>query len=77
MITPHDQYLSLGRSPESIIKAYKDLFTAHLDGDEIKEIRCATNGNYVLGEQRFQEQIESMLKRRVCPGKPGRPKKEQ
>ena len=39
----------------------------------IDEIRAATNGNYVLGNTRFKEEIAHMLKRRVTKGKAGRP----
>ena len=41
------------------------------------QIRSATNGNYVLGNKRFQEQIAKALGRRVTKGKAGRPKKDQ
>jgi len=49
------------------------LFKADLDEPVINEIRQATNGNYALSDQRFQAQIAAMLKRRVTPGKTGRP----
>jgi len=41
------------------------------------EIRMATNGNYVLGNTKFQEQIAQALGRRVTKGKAGRPKREE
>jgi putative transposase len=41
----------------------------------IDEIRTATNGNYVLGNSRFQAQIAMALGRRVVPGKSGRPRR--
>ncbi len=40
------------------------------------EIRAATNGNYMLGKKRYQEQIAQALERRVTRGKAGRPAKE-
>jgi putative transposase len=67
LITPHEQYRSLGRS------AYRELFSAHLDPQRIDEIRRATNGNYALGNERFAEEIEQVLKRRAVPGRSGRP----
>jgi putative transposase len=67
VITPHEEYLRLGR------EAYRALFAAHLDPQRIEEIRRATNGNYALGSQRFQTEIEHALRRRVTPGKSGRP----
>ena len=41
----------------------------------IDEIRTATNGNYVLGNSRYQAQIAMALERRVVPGKSGRPRR--
>jgi len=39
----------------------------------VDAIRKATNGNFVLGDSRFAEEISQALKRRVVRGKPGRP----
>lgn len=75
LIRPHDQYQRLGRVPDERLSAYRALFAAHLDSDHVDAIRQATNGNYVLGDQRFQAEIEEALRRRVTPGKPGRPVK--
>jgi putative transposase len=51
------------------------LFRAHLEPGLVDEIRQAANGNYVLRDARFSEEIEGMLQRRVTPGKAGRPVK--
>ena len=40
--------------------------------DVIDDIRSSTNGNYVLGNQRFKDEISAILKRGVVPGKAGR-----
>ena len=74
LITPHAQYLGLARTGESCRENYRALFKAQLDPDVITRIRAATNGNVVLGNKRFEEQIAKMLKRRVTLGKAGRPK---
>ena len=42
----------------------------------IKGVRALKSSNYVLGNERFKEEIANMLKRRVTPGKAGRPAKE-
>lgn len=73
LITPHEMYQRLGRSADSRLEAYRALFKAHVDDDELNQIRSATNGNYVFGSERFQEQIGEMLGRRVVKGNPGRP----
>ena len=73
LLTPHPQYLALGTTGDARRTAYRALFKTHLDEPVIDEIRQATNGNYVLGNRRFQNEIAAMLKRRVTPGKTGRP----
>lgn len=47
-----------------------------MEPELINELRQSTNGNFVLGNERFNEEIAYMLKRRVSPGKAGRPVKE-
>lgn len=37
-------------------------------------LRFSTNGNYVLGDQKFAAEIEQALGKRVSQGVPGRPK---
>lgn len=55
--------------------AYRVLFSAHLEPDQLSAIRQATNENYALGDRRFQTEIERMLERRATPGKSGRPRR--
>lgn len=73
LITPHEEYLRLGRDEPSRLEAYRALFKAHLDDETIGQIRNATNGNYVLGSEHFQKQIEVALGRRARRGQAGRP----
>jgi len=47
-----------------------------MNSNILDEIRNSTNGNYVLGNDRFKDEISNLLKRRVSPGKAGRPVKE-
>ena len=77
LITPHDEFLRLGRTDDDRRVAYRRLLQAHLDPGRIAEIRLATNGNIALGGKRFQIEIERMLGRRVRRGVPGRPKKDE
>lgn len=74
LLTPHPDYSGLGASDDERCSAYRSLFKGHLEKQTIVDIRNATNGNYVLGSHRFQEEVAAMLMRRVTPGKPGRPK---
>jgi putative transposase len=71
LITAHQEYLRLGRTPSERQAAYRDLFalvaTAQLD-----EIRSATNSGYVLGSSAFKVTMARTLGRRVEKGAPGR-----
>lgn len=75
-LVPHEQYLRLGRDDASRREAYRALFRAHLDDEIMGQIRSATNGNYALGSERFQKEIEAILGRRTSKGQSGRPRKD-
>jgi putative transposase len=47
--------------------AYQGLFESPIDEPALSEIREATNKGWVLGNERFRAEIESMLQRRTCP----------
>ena len=75
LITPHVVYQSLGNSRGKRQRAYRDLFSTHLDGDITQRIETALEHNHVLGTDRFRGEIEKMLRRRIGTGRPGRPPK--
>ncbi|MBL1275948.1 MAG: transposase [Ectothiorhodospiraceae bacterium] len=77
LITPHNQYLQMDHRILERRKAYRGLFKTHVNQPFDDEIRSATNGNFVLGSKKFQDEIESKLGRRVVRGKAGRPKKDE
>ena len=77
LITHHSLYQSLGFTNMQRQRAYSELFGHAMDPGEIDKIRKATNGNFVLGNNRFEKEIGEMLGRRVSPGKAGRPRKTQ
>ena len=64
LIVPHDQYQRLARDESNRLEAYRALFKAHLDEEIVGQIRNATNGNFALGSERFQREIETALGRR-------------
>jgi len=68
--------LRLGRNRQARREAYRALFREALDEAVVNEIRAATNGGFVLGAARFQQQIAAMLGRGVTPGQAGRPPRE-
>jgi putative transposase len=74
LVTPHPEYLGLGRTDEERAGAYRALFRAPLDPAEASEIRSAVNGGFALGNSRFKDEIAAMLGRRVERGTAGRPK---
>ncbi len=76
-LADHDCYLALGRDSASRQQAYQALFADPLLVQELSLIRGRINGSGVLGSDRFTVQIESVLGRRVRPGRPGRPRKEK
>jgi putative transposase len=76
LLTPHDEYRRLGKEDTERREAYRALFRAHVEEALTDEIRDATNGNFVLGDKRFQDQIAQTLGRRVVRAKAGRPLKE-
>ena len=75
-LQPHTCYLALGTDKELRQAAYRELFRFQLDPGLVDQIREATNGNYVLGSSRFQEQVAKALGRRVVRGRSGRPRKQ-
>ena len=75
VIRPHSLYAALGLDVASRQAAYRELFRYELEPGLVDQIRRATNGNFVLGSERFAADAASTLGRRVLPGKSGRPRK--
>lgn len=71
LLTPHDSYNALGQTAEERQTAYRALFEYHIPELTLKEIREATNKAWVLGDNRFKEQIERQTGRRVSPQQRG------
>ncbi|MGO4894265.1 hypothetical protein [Flavobacterium sp. W21_SRS_FM6] len=67
LITPHPCYMALGKSLKEQKKPYKSLFEHDISDLTIEEIRTATNKAWVLGEDRFKQQIEQITGRRASP----------
>lgn len=75
LIRPHRLYEALGVEATSRQAAYRELFRYELEPGLVDQIRRATNGNFVLGSERFATQVAATIGRRVLPGKAGRPRK--
>lgn len=76
LLTPHALYETLRRG-QAKGSGFTGLFRNQLDPGLVDEIRTATNGNYVLGTERFRDEVERILGRRVTTGKAGRPAKRE
>lgn len=75
-LEPHECYQALAGDEQGRQAAYRELFRYQLDPRLVDEIRAATNGNYVLGTARFQDEVAKALGRRVVRGRSGRPTKQ-
>ena len=74
-LVPHDVYRSLGRSAPERVEAYRALFGAALDPDDVAAIRLHANKCCALGDARFQEFIAAMASRRAHVAPVGRPRR--
>lgn len=58
----YDDYRQLGGTKSARLAAYPELFRAHTAPELIDDIRTATNDNYVLGNEWFNEEIARILR---------------
>jgi putative transposase len=75
LLSGHELYDRLGRTPADRQQEYRALFRAALDENFVDGLRAATNGGWALGDTRFKRQIAKALGRRVAPLPKGRPRK--
>jgi len=73
LLTPHLLYTGLGRTWEEQQKSYRNMFSVLLDKEKIHSIDTAARFSMPLGDNRFKEQIEKALGRRIGHAKRGRP----
>jgi len=67
LITPRQEYESMGNTAEERQDNYQGLFQYSLDNEMLKNIRDATNKGWVLGDTQFKEAVALQLARRVTP----------
>ena len=72
LITDHALYDGIAPEAADRQAAYRALFRAHLDDEALGDIRKALNGGQPLGNERFREQVEAALGRRLAPKQRGR-----
>jgi len=77
LITPHERYQALDKDDDVRRSAYRTLFDCPLDTREMQEIREATNKSWVLGSDRFKEEIEALTARQAKPKAKGGDRKSK
>ena len=75
VIVSHGLYRALGRSEVERQEAYRRLSTVHVDDSQLTQIRDAWRTGTPLGNNRFKEEVEAMLGRKIGQVRRGRPKK--
>ena len=73
IISPHDEYGNLGQTLPQQREVYRALCDAGLTAEELARIRNCTQSGTPMGSERFKEQIEKTLRRKVGGEKRGRP----
>ncbi len=76
LIVDHPVYEALGASAGERRAAYRELFRDPMEDGLLHDIRPSVNRSWVLGRERFKDEIEAALRRRVRPAKRGRPRKQ-
>jgi len=77
LLHPHELYLGLGSGKDDRCFSYRELFKYQIEDQDIHQIRESSLRNYPLGNERFKEQIERELNKRIGYLKRGRPVVDQ
>jgi len=77
LLTAHKCYQALGKNNTKRQESYRGLFEQHIPDCMIKEISDATNKAWVLGNNKFKQQIEEQTGRRASPQKRGGDRKSK
>jgi len=67
LITPHFLYQGLAKTEKTRQKRYAALFDEMIPDYTLEEIRHSINRAWVLGDERFKQQIEKQTGRRTSP----------
>jgi putative transposase len=77
LLTPHDEYLCLGKNEVERLAAYQCLFTDHLSELGLAAIRDATNKGWPLGSDHFKQLVQNQLNIRAAPTARGGDRKSE
>lgn len=75
-LTPHNEYLALGKEPIARYRAYRELFREHIDPADLHLIRKAAHYCQPIGDDRFKRFIENQHGLKPGQMHRGRPRKE-
>ena len=75
LLTPHSLYQELGQKAHERGYAYRELFRSILEREQIHSIRATVQTGTPLGNERFKQEIEQTLQRKVGQARRGRPDK--
>lgn len=75
LVAHHPAYATLGKCLEESRRIYRESFGSTAETSVVDDIRRMTNSCRVLGNDRFRDQIETILACSVRPGAAGRPRK--
>nr|WP_314422878.1 ATP phosphoribosyltransferase regulatory subunit [uncultured Erwinia sp.] len=75
MITPHEQYLRLGNTPQERAIQYARFIQSPLSPSIEKRLQDCLNQNRLLGTPQYCQRLERQLHRPVQPRQAGRPRK--
>jgi putative transposase len=70
-LVAHNVYQALGKNHKARCNNYRALFKHHISEAELDDIRETTNKAWVLGNDKFREQIEKLTKRQAAPKSKG------
>ena len=73
LCTPHHLFLALGSESKERQSNYRELFKYHVEGEFLEAIRLAINKGLVLGNERFEMEVERLTGRKMTAKKRGRP----
>ena len=76
-ITPHPQYLALGQDTTTRLRAYQAMFQEALNAETQDALRAHTRQNKAFGNDRFRQQIETLVGRSMEVRSRGRPRAAQ
>ena len=74
-LTPHAEYIGLGKNIPDRCQAYRELFAYPLREADLYQIRKAVHYSQPIGDDRFRDLIEQQYGIKLGQSKRGRPKK--